>query len=61
MTTDREGRFEFLPVPTGPHSLRVSVEQVPLPWGLDDEAPRKLEVPLRDAAVIEIPLTRIAQ
>jgi len=60
-TTDRDGRFEFVPVPTGAHSLRLSVEQVPLPWGLLDESPRRVEVPLRDAATLEVPLSRISQ
>jgi hypothetical protein len=60
-TTDSDGRFEFLPVPVGPHSLRLAVERVALPWGLLDDAPRKLEVPLRDAATIELPLVRISQ
>jgi hypothetical protein len=61
VTTDNDGRFEFVPVPTGPHALRLSVERVPLPWGLADEAPRKVDVPLRDAATVEIPLSRISQ
>jgi len=61
VTTDRDGRFEFVPVPTGAHSLRLSVEQVPLPWGLLDEAPRKVDVPLREAATLEVPLSRITQ
>jgi hypothetical protein len=60
-TTDADGRFEFLPVPVGAHSLRLAVERVPLPWGLLDDAPRKLEVPLRDAATIEVPLVKISQ
>jgi hypothetical protein len=60
-TTDADGRFEFLPVPVGPHSLRLAVERVPLPWGLLDDAPRKLEVPLRDAATIDLPLVKISQ
>jgi len=61
VTSDRDGRFEFEPVPTGAHSLRLSVEQVPLPWGLLDESPRKVDVPLRDAATLEVPLSRITQ
>ncbi len=60
-TTDADGRFEFLPVPVGPHSLRLAVERVPLPWGLLDDSPRKLEVPLRDAATVEMPLVKISQ
>lgn len=60
-TTDSEGRFEFVPVPTGDHTLRMSVENVPLPWGLLDESPRRIDVPLRDAATVEVPLSRIAQ
>jgi hypothetical protein len=60
-TTDSDGRFEYIPVPTGAHSLRLSVERIPLPWGLEDDSPRRVEVPLRDAATLEIPLTRISQ
>jgi hypothetical protein len=60
-TTDSDGKFEFIPVPTGTHTLRLSIERVPLPWGLHDESPRKVEVPLRDALILEFPLSRISQ
>ncbi|MDH4189928.1 MAG: carboxypeptidase-like regulatory domain-containing protein [Betaproteobacteria bacterium] len=60
-TTDTDGRFEFQPVPVGEHRLRVAIERVPLPWGLLDDTPRRLDVPLRDAASVDLPLTRISQ
>lgn len=56
--TDRDGRFEFTPVPVGQHSLSVAVEDLPLPWGLDDESPRPLSVNIRESASVSIPLVR---
>ncbi len=61
VTTDNEGRFEFGPVGTGAHMITVTVERVPLPWGLLDEAPRRVIVPLRGESVIEIPLNKLNQ
>ena len=59
--TDNDGRFEFGPVPTGAHEISVAVERVPLPWGLLDESPRRADVPLRGAAIVDIPLNRLNQ
>jgi len=56
--TDRDGRFEFKPVPAGQHALSIALEDLPLPWGLDDEAPRLLEVKVRASTDIAIPLVR---
>lgn len=61
VTTDNDGRFEFGPVATGPHEITVLVERVPLPWGLLDEAPRRVTVPLRSEAVIDVPLNKLNQ
>lgn len=61
VTTDNEGRFEFGPVGTGAHMISVNVERVPLPWGLLDEAPRRVTVPLRGESVIDIPLNKLNQ
>ena len=54
--TDEQGRFTFSPVPTGPHQVRVLTEELPLPWGLDDELPRQVRVDLRQTARVEFAL-----
>lgn len=59
--TDNEGRFEFGPVPTGAHEVTLLVERVPLPWGLLDETPRRVQVPLRGEALVDIPLNKLNQ
>lgn len=56
--TDRDGRFEFAPVPVGEHRLSIAQEDLPLPWGLEDEAPRVLDVQVRRPTGIAIPLVR---
>jgi len=57
--TDRDGLFEFWPVPTGEHDIIIGLEDVPLPWTLDDESPRKIEVFNRDDTIIDFPLVRL--
>ena len=54
--TDDQGRYEFAPVPTGPHEVTVVTEELPLPWGLDDESPVRIHVGFRDTARVEFPL-----
>jgi hypothetical protein len=56
--TDRDGRFEFEPVPVGQHNVSIAVEDLPLPWGLDDESPRPLSVNIRERTSVSIPLVR---
>jgi len=56
--TDRDGRFEFTPVPVGQHNISIALEDLPLPWGLDDEGPRPLSVNIRERASVAIPLVR---
>lgn len=58
-TTDSEGRFSYPAVPAGTHSLRVLAERLPLPWALEDDAPRVVSVPLRGEATAAIGLTRL--
>lgn len=58
--TDREGRFTFPLVPSGNRSLSIAIDRVPLPWGLADESPRTVEVPVRGEGRIEIGLSRIS-
>ena len=56
--TDRNGRFEFAPVPVGQHDISIALEDLPLPWGLDDESPRPLSVNIRERTSVAIPLVR---
>ncbi|MBT8116636.1 MAG: hypothetical protein KJO66_02295, partial [Gammaproteobacteria bacterium] len=56
--TDRDGRFEFTPVPVGQHNISIALEDLPLPWGLDDEGPRPLSVNIRERTSVAIPLVR---
>jgi len=57
--TGPKGRFEFWPVASGEHSLSIAIEDVPLPWGLKDERPLKVRVPVRGEAEIDFALTRL--
>jgi len=59
-TTDTDGRFAFSLVPPGEHRLSVVLERIPLPWGLEDEAPRPVTVQVREDTRIDIGLTRFA-
>ncbi len=58
--TDSDGRFQFPLVPAGAHRIRVLVERVPLPWGLDDDAAREVRVDVRTDARLDIGLRRIS-
>ncbi len=57
--TDNDGRYQFALVPAGAHRLRVLVERVPLPWGLQDDSPREIRVDVRGDARMDFALTRI--
>ena len=46
-------------MPAGEHSLSLAIEDLPLPWGLDDETPRPITVYVRGEAVMVFGLTRI--
>jgi len=59
--TDSEGRYTFNTVPAGEHAVSIAVEDLPLPWGLDDESPRTVSVAVREDAVVDFGLTRIIQ
>lgn len=59
-TTDNEGRYRFALVPTGRHRVRVLLERVALPWGMEEESPREVEVGVRADSRLDIGLTRIA-
>ena len=57
--TDNDGRFQFSLVPAGNHRIRILVERVPLPYGLQDDGPRELRVDVRGEARMDFGLTRI--
>lgn len=59
--TDNRGRFEYRPVPSGSHHVRLAVEDLPLPWGLDDESPSQVEVRVRQTSEVNFPLVRVDQ
>ena len=54
--TDTSGFYTFLPVPTGDHEVIVLVEELPLPWGLDDDTPRPARVSYRATTRVDFPL-----
>lgn len=55
--TDPSGFYTFLPVPTGEHEVIVLVQELPLPWGLDDDTPRQVRISYRATATVNFPLT----
>ena len=57
--TDREGRYTFRSVPAGEHSVSVAMEDLPLPWGLEDETPQTVVVTVRQNSAVDFALTRI--
>jgi hypothetical protein len=57
--TDEQGRYSFVPVPTGAHEVALLTEELPLPWGLDDERPRPITVWFRRTAVLDFPIAVI--
>ncbi len=54
--TDEQGYYSFAPVPTGAHEIGVLTEELPLPWGLDDEAPRPVVVRFRGQTTADFAL-----
>ena len=60
VTTDRNGRFLFALVATGPHQLTLSAESVPLPWGPAQNKGVRVEVPLRGQTTARMPVVRTA-
>ncbi|MEN8204711.1 MAG: hypothetical protein ABFS24_01750 [Pseudomonadota bacterium] len=57
--TDKQGRFTFNTVPAGEHAVRLAIEDLPLPWGLEDESPLPVVVSVRQDSVVNFALTRI--
>jgi len=59
--TDNEGRYSFNTVQAGEHAVSIAVEDLPLPWGLEDDAPQPVVVSVRGVADVNFALTRIVQ
>ena len=57
--TDTAGEFEFERVGAGEHWLRIAVEEAPLPFGLEDESPQSLIVPIRGIGRLDFGLIEI--
>lgn len=59
VVTNRSGEFEFIQAPVGEHELSLAEENIPLPWGLADDARYTVTIALRQTRVINIPLVRL--
>ncbi len=57
--TDSDGKFEFWPVAAGDHYISIGIEDVPLPWGLEDEAAKQVYVPIRGEGEIDFALIKL--
>jgi hypothetical protein len=57
--TDSDGKFEFWPVASGDHTISIGIEDVPLPWGLEDESARQLYVPIRGEGEMDFALIKL--
>jgi hypothetical protein len=57
--TDRDGRYSFNLVPSGPNTITLVMDRVPLPWGLADDSPRSIQVGLREDNRLDIPLAKV--
>jgi hypothetical protein len=60
-TTDSDGRYRFEHIPAGEHDLTLALEDLPLPWGLLDDAPRQVNVEIRTDSEVNFALRRIDQ
>jgi hypothetical protein len=56
--TDAQGRFEFPFVASGPRTVSVRNETLPLPWSVVDEGQAKVDVRLRETTQLSLPVQR---
>ncbi len=59
--TDRDGRYEFESVTSGKHNVTLAQEDLPLPWGLLDEAPLEVQVGVRQSSTVDFGLRKITE
>ncbi|HET9576738.1 MAG TPA: hypothetical protein VFP44_02865 [Usitatibacter sp.] len=57
--TDSEGRFEFPPVASGPHTLAVIPDNLALPYAVSEEGRREVVIRTRETTTIEIAAQRL--
>ena len=56
--TDAQGRFEFPFVASGPRTVSVRNETLPLPWSVVDEGQAQVDVRLRETTRLSLPVQR---
>jgi hypothetical protein len=56
--TDAQGRFEFPFVASGPRTVTVRNDTLPLPWSVVDDGSVKVDVRLRETTRLSIPVQR---
>ena len=56
--TDNQGRFEFPFVATGPRTVSVRSDTLPLPWNVVADGQTKVDVRLRENISLQIPVQR---
>ncbi len=56
--TDSQGRFEFPFVASGPRTVSVRGDSLPLPWNVVDQGQTKVDVRLRESISLTIPVQR---
>ncbi|WP_159596597.1 carboxypeptidase-like regulatory domain-containing protein [Hydrogenophaga sp. BPS33] len=56
--TDSQGRFEFPFVASGPRTVSVRSDSLPLPWNVVDQGQTKVDVRLRESIQLTIPVQR---
>lgn len=57
--TDHEGEYEYLPVYVGMHSIEIVIEDLPLPWTLEDESSISIRVDNRKTTKTNFALIKI--
>jgi hypothetical protein len=57
--TDAQGRFEFPFVAAGARTVSVRSDTLPLPWATVGDGQTQVEVRLRDASRLSIPVQRL--
>jgi hypothetical protein len=56
--TDSQGRFEFPFVASGPRTVTIRGETLPLPWNVVDQGQTRVDVRLRENVTLTIPVQR---